>query len=73
VPAFTCWRRPASRPSTWLGVDGGTAYAQPFDEKDRLANGHRPFDVQFHAIASTAKLHGIKYRQLFPASAPLPA
>jgi len=44
----------------------GTAYAQPFDEKDRLANGQPTFDVQFHAIASTAKLHGIKYRQLFP-------
>lgn len=42
-----------------LGVDGGTAYADMFDAKDRLANGQRSFDCQWAEIRSTLNRHSM--------------
>lgn len=50
-----------------LGIDGGAAYANEFDDiKDKtlLANGHESFDRQFAEIAKTIARTGIDYAPL---------
>lgn len=48
-----------------VGVDGGTGYAEGFDEKDRLANGRKSFDAQFPEMRQTAKRNRVKWVRLF--------
>lgn len=50
-----------------LGVDGGTAYGQSFDDlKDvtRLNNGHASYDLQFEGFARTIHRTGVDYAPL---------
>lgn len=41
-----------------IGVDGGTDYADAFDKKDLLSNGHPSFDRQFPEMSELAKEYG---------------
>lgn len=50
-----------------LGIDGGTAYAEDFDELDsstRLANGQPSFSRQARLLRETALRHGMEVRPL---------
>jgi len=47
-----------------LGVDGGNRYATGFDDKDRLANRHSSFDLQWAGITKTVRRYGIDYAPL---------
>jgi hypothetical protein len=50
-----------------LGVDGGTAYAAPFEDlenKTRLAAGHGTFDAQFQGISFAIDEYGLDYGPL---------
>lgn len=64
VAAFNLLATAGVRTVYTLGVDGGTGYARPFDQKDRLANGRNSFDAQFPEIERTVAAHGIQWEKL---------
>lgn len=47
-----------------LGIDGGSRYSEEFDERHRLANGRRSFDIQFREMDAFCRRQGIHYRPL---------
>lgn len=47
-----------------IGVDTGSDYAPMFDQKDRLANGRKSFDIQFEEFDLSAKKYGLTIERL---------
>jgi hypothetical protein len=61
VPAVNILAAAGVRRIETLGIDGGTQYAEGFDERDRLSNGRSSFDAQFAEIRATCARDGITF------------